>query len=317
MVGTANMSTNTISDAAVVRVKGTDKALVMTVDCNSRYVHADPEIGASIAVAEAARNIVCSGGKPLAVTNCLNFGNPYNPEVYWQFVGAIKGMGAACRAFDTPVTGGNVSFYNQTVMAGKTAVPVFPTPTIGMLGLLENSTLQTGLSFRKSGDLIFLVGNVSDDIHCSEYLYSWHKVALSKAPYFSLEEEVNLHQAVSGLIAEGKVESVHDISDGGLFTALCESGFGADLGFEIKTDPSLRVDGYLFGEAQGRVVVSVSASKEQAFLSFMKSAASEVPFVLIGAVCSQDITVDGRSFGTISDYKSLYEATLPEAMNHA
>jgi phosphoribosylformylglycinamidine synthase II len=316
MVGTANMSTNTISDAAVVRVKGTDKALVMTVDCNSRYVHADPETGASIAVAEAARNIVCSGGKPMAVTNCLNFGNPYNPEVYWQFVGAIKGMGAACKAFDTPVTGGNVSFYNQTVMAGKTPVPVFPTPTIGMLGLMENSALQTGISFRNPGDLIFMVGKASDDINSSEYLYSWHNIALSRAPYFSLEEEVKLHKAISGLIAEGKVESVHDISDGGLFTALCESGFGADLGFEIKTESAFRVDGYLFGEAQGRVVVSVGVSQEQAFRSFMERAASDVPYVLIGTVSREVITVDGHSFGTISDYKSRYEHTLPEAMNH-
>ena len=317
MVGTANMSTNKISDAAVVRVKGTDKALVMSVDCNSRYVHANPEIGASIAVAEAARNIVCSGGKPMAVTNCLNFGNPYNPEVYWQFVGAIKGMGAACRAFDTPVTGGNVSFYNQTVISGKTPVPVFPTPTIGMLGLMENTDLQTGLSFRNAGDLIFLVGKVSDDINSSEYLYSWHNTTLSKAPYFSLEEEVKLHKAIGGLIAEGKVESVHDISDGGLFAALCESGFGNELGFDIKTDASLRKDGYLFGEAQGRVVVSVSASQEQAFRSFMETAASEVPFAHIGTVSKEAIIVDDHSFGTITDYKSLYESTLPEAMNHA
>ena len=317
MVGTANMSTNKISDAAVVRVKGTDKALVMSVDCNSRYVHANPEIGASIAVAEAARNIVCSGGKPMAVTNCLNFGNPYNPEVYWQFVGAIKGMGAACRAFDTPVTGGNVSFYNQTVISGKTPVPVFPTPTIGMLGLMENTDLQTGLSFRNAGDLIFLVGKVSDDINSSEYLYSWHNTTLSKAPYFSLEEEVKLHKAIGGLIAEGKVESVHDISDGGLFAALCESGFGNELGFDIKTDASLRKDGYLFGEAQGRVVVSVSASQEQAFRSFMETAATEVPFAHIGTVSKEAIIVDDHSFGTITDYKSLYESTLPEAMNHA
>jgi phosphoribosylformylglycinamidine synthase II len=317
MVGTANMSTNKVSDAAVVRVKGTDKALVMSVDCNSRYVHANPETGASIAVAEAARNIVCSGGKPMAVTNCLNFGNPYNPEVYWQFVGAIKGMGAACLAFDTPVTGGNVSFYNQTVISGKTPVPVFPTPTIGMLGLMENTALQTGLSFRNVGDLIFLVGKVSDDINSSEYLYSWHNITLSKAPYFSLEEEVKLHKAIGGLIAEGKVESVHDISDGGLFAALCESGFGSELGFDVKTDTSLRKDGYLFGEAQGRVVVSVSASQEQGFRTFMQTKASEVPFVLIGKVSSDDITIDGQSFGAIAEYKSRYESTLPESMNHA
>jgi phosphoribosylformylglycinamidine (FGAM) synthase-like enzyme len=189
MVGTANMSTNNPSDAAVVAVKDSNKALVMTVDCNSRYVHADPEKGASIAVAEAARNIVCSGGKPMAITNCLNFGNPYNPEVYWQFVGAIKGMGAACRAFDTPVTGGNVSFYNHTVVSGKQAIPVFPTPTIGMLGLMEDKSRHTGLSFNNEGDQIFLIGNASDDINSSEYLYAFHNVKLSPAPAFHHQSE--------------------------------------------------------------------------------------------------------------------------------
>ena len=140
---------------------------------------------------------------------------------------------------------------------------------------------------------------------------------MSKAPYFSLEEEVKLHKAIGGLIAEGKVESVHDISDGGLFAALCESGFGSELGFDVKTDTSLRKDGYLFGEAQGRVVVSISASQEQDFRTFMQTKASEVPFVLIGKVSSDDITIDGQSFGAIAEYKSRYESTLPEAMNHA
>ena len=138
MVGTVNMSTNRKSDAAVVNVKGTNKAIVLTVDCNARYVNNDPEIGTQIAVAEAARNIVCSGGEPSAITNCLNFGNPYNPEVYWQFVGAIKGMSAACTKFQTPVTGGNVSFYNQTAKADGSTAPVFPTPTIGMLGVMKD-----------------------------------------------------------------------------------------------------------------------------------------------------------------------------------
>jgi phosphoribosylformylglycinamidine synthase len=148
MVGTVNMSTNAPSDAGVVSIKGTNKALAMTVDCNSRYVNSDPEIGTMIAVSEAARNITVSGGIPSAVTNCLNFGNPYNPESYWQFVGAIKGMSAACLKFSTPVTGGNVSFYNQSVIAGK-EVPVFPTPTIGMIGLLEDKNKKMTLDFKE------------------------------------------------------------------------------------------------------------------------------------------------------------------------
>jgi phosphoribosylformylglycinamidine synthase len=314
MVGTANMSTNNASDAAVVAVKDSNKALVMTVDCNSRYVHADPEKGASIAVAEAARNIVCSGGKPMAITNCLNFGNPYNPEVYWQFVGAIKGMGAACRAFDTPVTGGNVSFYNHTVVSGKQAIPVFPTPTIGMLGLMEDKNRHTGLSFQNEGDQIFLIGNPSDDINSSEYLYAYHDVKLSPAPAFDLDEEMVMHTAVSGLIANELIVSAHDVSDGGLFVALAESGFLNNKGFTIQTDDQFRKDGFLFGEAQGRVVVSVSPDKLEAFNEFM--ALSDANFTLLGEVTSSEILIDDESFGSIGDFLQAYEGTLPAYMNH-
>jgi phosphoribosylformylglycinamidine synthase len=315
MVGTANMSTNKISDAAVVHVKGTDKALVMTVDCNSRYVHADPEKGASIAVAEAARNIVCSGGKPLAVTNCLNFGNPYNPEVYWQFVGAIKGMGAACKALNTPVTGGNVSFYNQTVLAGKQAVPVFPTPTIGMLGIMNNIKTHTGLSFRNAGDCIFLLGNLSDDINCSEYLYSWHKVALSPAPEFSLEHELKLHTLIEMLISAGAVESVHDISDGGLFVALAESGYSGHLGFAIQTPENLRGDAFLFGEAQSRAIVSVNAEKLEVFRNL--AAMVDFPVHEIGRVTDGLVRVDDVVYGAIDEFSALNEASISSAMSHA
>ena len=192
MVGTVNMSTNAPSAAAVVNVKGTAKALAMSVDCNSRYVNADPEIGCAIAVSEAARNIVCSGGEPSAVTNCLNFGNPYNPEVYWQFVSAIKGMSAACTKFQTPVTGGNVSFYNQSSYEG----PVFPTPTIGMIGIVPDKTKQTTLNFKNEGDFIYLIGKQVNDIASSEYLYSFHKLKKSPAPYFNLEEEYQMQNAI-------------------------------------------------------------------------------------------------------------------------
>lgn len=315
MVGTANMSTNKISDAAVVHVKGTEKALVMTVDCNSRYVHADPEKGASIAVAEAARNIVCSGGKPLAVTNCLNFGNPYNPEVYWQFVGAIKGMGAACKALNTPVTGGNVSFYNHTVLAGKQAVPVFPTPTIGMLGIMENIKTHTGLSFRNAGDCIFLLGNLSNDINCSEYVYSWHKVVLSPAPEFSLEHELKLHNLIEELISAGAVESVHDISDGGLFVALAESGYSGHLGFAIHTPENLRGDAFLFGEAQSRAIVSVNAEKLEAFRNL--AATVDFPVHEIGWVTEGLIRVNEVVYGTIDEFSALNETSISSAMSHA
>ncbi|HEY8967614.1 MAG TPA: phosphoribosylformylglycinamidine synthase subunit PurL, partial [Puia sp.] len=191
-VGTANSSTNQPSDAAVVLAKGTNKALAVTTDCNSRYVFADPYKGAMIAVAEAARNIVCSGGQPLGVTNCLNFGNPYEPEVYYQFVNAIKGMGDACRKFDTPVTGGNVSFYNQ-----HPGGAVYPTPTIGMVGLLESVKHKMTLNFKEEGDAIFLLGKSNDDINSSEYLHKINGVEYSPAPHFELEEEILLQETVA------------------------------------------------------------------------------------------------------------------------
>ena len=218
MVGTKNMSTNAPSDAAIVNIKGTKRALAMTTDCNSRYVYSDPEIGTEIAVAEAARNISCSGGKPLAITNCLNFGNPYNPEVFWQFVGAIKGMSNACKKFDTPVTGGNVSFYNQASIDG-TVEPVHPTPTIGMIGLLEKEHQMT-LDFKKKGDLIYLIGSSKNDINSSEYLYSYHNVKLSPPPQFNLSEEYVMQAIVQKLIRLRILESAHDVSDGGLFITL-------------------------------------------------------------------------------------------------
>ena len=221
MVGTANMTTNRPSDAGIVNIKGTERALAMTVDCNSRYVNADPEIGTMIAVSEAARNITCAGGEPSAITNCLNFGNPYNPESYWQFVGAIKGMSAACRKFETPVTGGNVSFYNQTVTNGI-EVPVFPTPTIGMIGLVNNKDNIMTLDFKHKGDLIFVLGESKDDISSSEYLAYYHGIKASPAPYFNLEEEFALHQTIKELIQNRFINAAHDISDGGLFVTLVE-----------------------------------------------------------------------------------------------
>ena len=195
MVGAGTLTTNAPADAAVVLAKPSKKALVLTTDCNSKYVFADPYIGAMIAVAEAARNIVCSGGIPLGVTNCLNFGNPYDPEVYFQFVNAIKGMGEACRRFDTPVTGGNVSFYNQSPDGA-----VYPTPTIGMVGLMDDPSQIMTMDFKNEGDLIYLIGKVTNDIGSSEYLHKIEKVEYSKAPYFNLEEEFLFQQALQQII---------------------------------------------------------------------------------------------------------------------
>jgi phosphoribosylformylglycinamidine synthase len=313
MVGTRNMSTNQPTDAGIVNLKGTNKALAMTVDCNSRYVHADPEVGTMIAVSEAARNITCSGGVPSAVTNCLNFGNPYNPESYWQFVGAIKGMSAACIKFNTPVTGGNVSFYNQTVSNGI-EIPVFPTPTIGMIGIVPDKNKVMSLNFKQKGDLIFVIGNCINDISSSEYLVSHHGIKKSPAPYFNLDEEFNLHQAISHLIELDAINAAHDVSDGGLFVTLSEMSFPNELGFDIETDSEIRPDAFLFGEGQGRVVVTVSEDKEDLFIETM--VASGVNFTLIGHVTKGKLQIDGEHFGFIKEVKNLYNEALGKHLDN-
>jgi phosphoribosylformylglycinamidine synthase subunit PurL len=307
MVGTVNMSTNAPSDAGIVSIKGTRKALAMTVDCNSRYVNSDPEIGTMIAVSEAARNITVSGGIPSAVTNCLNFGNPYNPESYWQFVGAIKGMSTACIKFSTPVTGGNVSFYNQSVIAGK-EVPVFPTPTIGMIGILEDKDKKMTLDFKDKGDLIYLVGKYSDDMGSSEYLSAIQGVKLSPAPRFDLDEEFSMQQTVQDLIGQNLINAAHDVSDGGLFVTLVEMGFPRGLGFDIETDMDIRTDAFLFGEGQGRVVVTLPEEKRDAFSEFKKSC--DTPIILLGHVTKGKMQIDLQAFGFIDEARDIYMNAL-------
>ena len=311
MVGTANMSTNMPTDAGVVNLKETDKALAMTVDCNARMVNADPEEGTAMAVAEAARNIVCSGGIPSAITNCLNFGNPYNPEVYWQFVGAIKGMSKACKKFSTPVTGGNVSFYNQSAVEG-TEVPVFPTPTIGMLGIVEDKKHITSLAFEGKSDLIYMIGKCENDISSSEYLVSYHGVKESSAPKFDLDAEYDVQQTITKLIRAGVIKSAHDVADGGLFMTLLESSFTNNLGFEIISCSEGREDAFLFGETPSRVVVSVTETGEDVFLDTLKE--TNTPFMLLGHVTQGKIVIDDTNFGMVSEYKEIYNNSLAEKL---
>lgn len=303
MVGVNNASSNRPSDAAVIRLKHSKKGLVVTVDCNSRYVHADAYKGGAIAVSEAARNIVCTGAKPLAITNCLNFGNPYDEEVYWNFVHALQGMGDACLQFETPVTGGNVSFYNQSPNRA-----VNPTPTIGMLGLIEDVDKIMTLDFKQEGDLIYLIGSCKNDISSSEYLYDYHKVALSPAPHFDLQEEAKVQDAVSAVIAQQLIQSCHDISEGGLFIAALESAMSRHLGFDITTCGSIRKDACLFGEGQSRVVVSVAPDKKEAFETALKNTGAE--YRALGIVKGSDVVIDGQHFGSVAAYKELYDTAI-------
>src|SRR5690606_7670496 len=255
--------TNTVlgpgsGDAAVLRMRGTRKGLAMKTDCNGRYVFLEPRTGGQIAVAEAARNVACTGARPLAITNCLNFGNPKRPEVFWQFKEAVAGMGEACRQLNTPVTGGNVSFYNENPLGA-----VHPTPVVGMLGLLEDVELAVGSSFRKDGDSLVLLGDCTPELGASEYLARIHGVTAGAPPACDLTREAALVDTLVACAGAKLLASAHDCSDGGFAVAMAESAigepeamFGAEVEMHSWADLPLRA--LLFGEAQGRAIVSTS-----------------------------------------------------------
>ncbi|MBI1306633.1 MAG: phosphoribosylformylglycinamidine synthase subunit PurL [Bacteroidetes bacterium] len=310
MVGTINQSTNRPSDAAIVQIRGTERSLALTVDCNSRYVYSDPETGTAIAVSEAARNIVCSGGIPSAVTNCLNFGNPYDKGVYWQFKNAIMGMKMACEKFGTPVTGGNVSFYNQSTEDGKA---VYPTPTIGMVGLVEKQEHITGLDFQNEGDVIIMLGKEIVDIGSSQYVSKYHEIEFSPCPWFDLDEEYKVQQTVSRLIRKGLVNSCHDVSEGGLFINLLESAMVNNLGFDVKTSHNERMDAYLFGEAQSRIVISVSPDKVDQIKEEAHS--DSLHCTVLGEVSGNHIFINDTDFGSVESFKEIYDNALEKALN--
>lgn len=308
MVGTVNQSTNRATDAAVVQIRGSKKSLAVTVDCNSRYVHADPEKGTAIAVAEAARNIVCTGGMPSAVTNCLNFGNPYDKGVYWQFKNAILGMKKACEAFGTPVTGGNVSFYNQSF----DGTAVFPTPTIGMIGVIEDPSHITSLAFKKEGDIIIKLGKDVEDIGCSQYLSKFHQVDFSPCPYFDIEEEKLLQKTITHIIRAGVVNSCHDVSEGGYFICLLECALASGLGFDITTYHHERADAWLFGESQSRAIITVSVENYEQAIEMLKE--SGIRYAKIGEVRGEHLHINNEDFGSLETYRELYEHSIEKSI---
>ncbi len=281
------------SDAAVVRVKDTKKALAMSTDCNSRYCWLDPYEGAKAAVAEAARNVVCSGAKPLAITNCLNFGNPYKPEVYWTFAESIRGMSDACLAFNTPVTGGNVSFYNENPSGA-----IYPTPVIGMLGLLNDYSKAVTQYFQNEGDLIYLIGSECKEIGGSEYLKIIHQKVSGMPPKVDLEKEKVLQSLILELVEKGLLNSAHDCSDGGLLVCLAECCFrpdGSNIGIVVEHQPKGRKDVSWFGEAHGRIIVTINPSNEHEFLKVVKKSSYDLSKLGIvtgtGFVIDQEINI--------------------------
>ena len=307
--------TNTViqpgGDAAVIRIKGTNKALSVKTDCNARYVYLDPYSGAAIAVAESARNVVCTGAKPVAITNCLNFGNPYKPEVYWQFEKAISGMGDACRVLETPVTGGNVSFYNESE-----TYQVYPTPVIGMLGVIEDISFITPSAFQKEGDLVYLIGETFPELGGSEYLKRVYNKVQGLPPRLDLTIEKETQDQVLNAIQHRLVRSCHDVSDGGLAVALaecCVLSKNKQLGLKAQMDTTLLAAESAFSESQSRFVVSVPLEKQNTFERLFSDGVPKLTY--LGSVGGFLFSFNNYFEYTLNDLSEMYFETLPAIMN--
>jgi phosphoribosylformylglycinamidine synthase II len=306
--------TNTVQtpggDAAVIRIKGSNRAIATKTDCNGRYVYLDPRIGAAIAVAESARNVICTGAKPVAITNCLNFGNPYKPEIFWQFAEAIAGMGEACRILGTPVTGGNVSFYNESEK-----LQVYPTPVIGMLGIIEDIAHITPSGFQNEGDLVYIIGETGEDIGGSEYLKRIHNQVKGTPPNIDLHLEKKVQDTVYQAITAGLVASAHDVADGGLLTALaecCVIDEHKSFGIKATIKSGLRSDMLYFSESQSRFILSVKPQNKAAFKKLFTAAA--LPIQHIGVAGGEKFTVNSDISLAVSELKEIYYNTLPDIM---
>ncbi|WP_103665527.1 phosphoribosylformylglycinamidine synthase subunit PurL [Gracilimonas amylolytica] len=309
MVRTNTVTGPGASDSGVIRIKGTKKGLVAKTDCNGRYVYLNPRKGGQIAVAESARNVVCSGAKPMAITNCLNFGNPYKPEVYWTFKEALGGMGDACRALNTPVTGGNVSFYNENPNGA-----IFPSPIIGMLGVIEDvEKHRTTPAFKNEGDIVLYIGADRKGLGGSEYLKAVHGLTTGDAPEIDLDFEVKLQEALLTAIKLGLVNAAHDLSDGGLATSLAEMAIfgrkGAELSVETLKGSTHEI---LYSEAQSGVVITIPAPELQTVKHHFDEAG--VPLYELGVVKGDTLSIKDLVSINVTEADEIYESVLPKAM---
>jgi phosphoribosylformylglycinamidine synthase len=315
------VQTNTINlpgmGAGVLRIKGTDRALAMSVDCNSRYCYLDPRLGAMHAVAEAARNVACAGARPLGATNCLNFGNPERPPIMWQFAQAVEGLGAACRALEVPITGGNVSLYNET--DGKA---IYPTPVVGIVGLLEHADRVLGRRFRGAGDAIVLLGRGTGELGGSEYLCAVHGVVAGRPPALDLEAERALQHVMVRLAEARLVRSAHDCSEGGIAVTLAECCFdGSGIGAEVSLEPvavsarrGVNEAAALFGESASRIIVTTSLDSVAEVLD--AAAAAGVPARVIGQTGGSQlrVAVGGRTAldASIDEAESRWSSSIAQ-----
>ena len=306
--------TNTVqgpgaADAGIIRLKGSKKGLVAKTDCNGRYVYLNPRRGGQIAVAESARNVVCSGAKPMAITNCLNYGNPYKPEVYWTFKESLAGMGDACRKLNTPVTGGNVSFYNENPESA-----IFPTPIIGMLGIIEDvEKHKMSPSFKNEGDIILYVGAPRIGLGGTEYLKVVHGLTTGDAPKLDLDVELKVQQTVLEVITSGLVTAAHDVSDGGLAVCITEMGVFGDLGAQINLSVlSGSIHEVWFSEAQSGIVLTCQPDNYESLIKQLTQGGVEV--AQIGTVQGDTLEFEGIGSVNVGHLHSIYEGAIPKAM---
>ena len=304
-----------VADAAVLRLKGTTKAVAATIDCNARFVYLDPEEGAKHAVAEAARNLVCVGATPLGVTDNLNFGNPNRADVYYQLERAIEGLRQACIALGTPVTGGNVSFYNQ-YRADEGLRAIHPTPTVGMVGLLRDVTRRATMPFKRGGDIVFLVGENTEELGASEYLSAVHGREIGRPPRIDLATERAVQDAVRSLIEDGVCDTAHDCSEGGLAAALAEMAIGGDRGAEIALSGGSRPEAQLFGEAPSRIVIAVSPGPARVVSEYLELAG--VAYRKLGVVTGSSLRITAGAVGLnveLTTLRERYEYPIREALS--
>lgn len=287
-------------DAGVVRLKGTKKAIAMSTDGNGRYCYLDPYAGGMLAVAEAARNVVCVGATPLAITNCLNFGSPMDPEVMWQFRRVVEGITAACQALGVPVTGGNVSFYNESEDG-----PIYPTPVIGMVGIIQDASVVTDMGFKDEGDVVVLLGLSQDEIGGSEYLKVIHRTVKGSPPVIDIKMEVRVQQAVLRAFEAGLIKSAHDCAEGGLAVTLAECCLQGKIGARIESKLSIPITSLLFGESQSRIVVSVAKDNLSQLMQIIMQA--DIPYEVLGVVEGEALIINDLIRLSLEEMEANYQ----------
>jgi phosphoribosylformylglycinamidine synthase len=285
----------------------TTRGVAVSSDCNGRYCYLDPYVGAQIAFAEAARNVACSGGRPAAITDCLNFGNPEKPEVFWTFYESVRGLSDACRAFGVPVISGNVSFYNESFGS-----PIYPTPTVGLVGVLDDVSKHCTMGFKAEGDVIVLLGETENEVGGSEYLKLAHGVVSGRPPALDLDLEMAVQATVLTAIDEGILRSAHDCSEGGLAVTLAECCIAGSLGADVHVGDELPEYAALFSETQSRIVVTTVPENAERLVEI--ALANEIPYAVLGTVGGDRLAIEDIVGVTLEQLREAWEPALEMAL---